>query len=184
MVRSLTFFSMRAYAALALGLILFSPKTVLAGAPDRISGLDANGKSVVLNEPGHYTLVLYTNADLEDESRKATLALDPYRGKSNFTFVRVVDLRGGVPPGMRSIVRDHIRGEETKETARLKKAGIDGNPGPIIPDFSGATLNPLGWTSIYDHLSLVIYGPSGNEVKRIANISSPKQVTGAVDSIL
>ncbi len=175
---------MRAYAVLALGLILLSPKVALAAASAPITGLDANGKSVTINQPGHYTLVLYTNADLEDDSRKMTLALDPYRGNSNFTFVRVVDLRGGVPPGMRSIVREHIRGEETKEAARLKKAGIVGNPAPIIPDFSGSTLNALGWDSLYEHVCLVIYDPQGKEIKRIPTVTSTKQVTGAISSVL
>ena len=46
---------------------------------------------------GHYTVVMYTNPDLEDASRKMSLALDPYRSRSDFTFVRVVDLRGDVP---------------------------------------------------------------------------------------
>ena len=181
MVRFFIISPMRAYAVLALSLILLTPK-VLAAAP--ISGQDANGKSVTVNGTGHYTLVLYTNPDLEDDSRKTSLALDSYRGNSNFAFIRVVDLRGDVPPGMRSIVRVHIRDEETKETARLKKAGLEGNPAPIIPDFSGSTLNALGWSSTYDHLCLVIYDPHGKEVKRIANVGSAKQVTGAVDSIL
>jgi len=167
---------------LALSLVLLAPRAH-AGSP-AISGQDANGKSVTVNGTGHYTLVLYTNPDLEDDSRKTTLALDSYRGNSNFAFVRVVDLRGDVPPGMRSIVRGHIRDEETKETARLKKAGVSGNPAPIIPDFSGSTLNALGWSSTYDHLCIVIYDPSGKEIKRVANVSSAKQVTGAVASIL
>jgi len=156
----------------------------LAAASASVTGLDANGKSVTINASGHYTLVLYTNPDLEDDSRKMTLALDPYRGNANFTFVRVVDLRGGVPPGMRSIVREHIRGEETKEAARLKKAGITGNPAPIIPDFSGSTLNALGWDSLYDHVCLVIYDPQGKEVKRLSNVNSTKQVTGAISGLL
>ncbi len=184
MLRLYSFCALRATALLVLSLFVLSSKTVLASAPVKISGQDANGKSVTVNGNGTYTLVLYTNPDLEDDSRKMTLALDPYRGNSNFTFVRVVDLRGGVPPGMRSIVRVHIRDEEVKETARLKKAGVSGNPAPIIPDFSGSTLNALGWDSIYDHLCLVIYDPQGKEVKRVANVSSAKQVTGAVDSIL
>jgi len=184
MVRSFTISILRACAVLALSIILLSPRAAWAGSQAKISGLDANGKTVTINGTGHYTLVLYTNADLESESRKATLALDPYRGRSNFSFVRVVDLRGGVPPGMHSIVRVHIRDEEAQETARLKKAGVSGNPAPIIPDFSGSTLNALGWDSIYDHLCLVIYDPAGKEVKRVANVSSAKQVAGAVDSIL
>jgi len=184
MLRSFSFSILRTCAVLAFSILLLSPKAALAAPSAKISGQDANGKIITVNSTGHYTLVLYTNPDLEDDSRKMSLALDPYRGNPNFEFIRVVDLRGGVPPGMRSIVREHIRGEETKEAARLKKAGQDGNPGPIIPDFSGSTLNALGWDNIYDHLCLVIYDPQGKEVKRVANVSTTKQVTGAVDSIL
>lgn len=155
------------------------------GSGGPISGQDANGKSVTVNQSGHYTLVLYTNPDLEDESRKLTLALDPYRSRNDFSFVRVVDLRGGVPPGMRSIVRGHIRDEEAKEENRLKKAGVtpSGVQAPIIPDFSGSTLNALGWNSIYDYLCVVIYDPSGKEIKRMTKVDT-KQVKGAMDSIL
>src|SRR5271155_790858 len=70
-----------------------------------ISGQDVNGHAVAVNGKGHYTVVMYTNPDLEDASRKMTLALDPYRSRSDFALVRVVDLRGNVPPEMRSIVR-------------------------------------------------------------------------------
>ncbi len=73
-----------------------------------IRGEDVNGKPVAVNGTGHCTLVMYTNPDLEDTSRKMTLALDSYRSRSDFTLVRVVDLRGGVPPEMRGIVRVQI----------------------------------------------------------------------------
>ncbi len=113
---------------------------------------------MAVNGKGHYTVVMYTNPDLEDASRKITLALDPYRSRSNFTFVRVVDLRGEVPPQMRSMVRGDIRKEQAKETARLKKAGVSAsNEAPIIADFSGSTLNALGWSSVYDQVHLVVY---------------------------
>ncbi len=173
-----------AHALMVLSLLALLPGVVHAASAGKITGQDANGKTITVNEPGHYTLVLYTNPDLEEDSRKMSQALDHYRGNSNFCFIRVVDLRGGVPPGMRSIVRGHIRDEETKETARLKKVGIDANPAPIIPDFSGSTLNPLGWTSIYDHVCVVIYDSKGNEIKRLPSVSDPKQVTKTVDSIL
>ncbi len=167
-------------------LMILCPALVRAGTGVNISGQDANGKSVTVNATGHYTVVMYTNPDLEDDSRKMTLALDPYRGRRDFTLVRVVDLRGGVPPGMRSIVRVHIREEEAKEKARLEKAGVpaSSNAAPIIPDFSGSTLNALGWDSIYDQVHLVIYDPSGKEIKRLASVTDPKQLTEAVDSVL
>jgi hypothetical protein len=151
-----------------------------------ISGDDVNGHTIAVNAPGHYTLVMYTNPDLEDTSRKVTLALDSYRSRHDFALVRVVDLRGGVPPDMRGIVRVQIRKEQAKEVARLKKAGVpaSANPAPIIPDFSGSTLDALGWDSTYDQVHVVVYDEKGHEIKRLANVSDPKQVTKVVESIL
>ncbi len=164
---------------------------VLAGtsvlrASDPISGFDVDGRSVSLNAKGHYTVVMYTNPDLEDESRAMTLALDPYRSRSDVDFVRVVDLRGDVPPSMRSMVRSQIRKEQAKECARLKKAGVDAPVGsaPIIPDFSGSTLNALGWDSVYDQVHLVVYDPHGHEIKRLESVTDAKQMTRVVYSIL
>ena len=157
-----------------------------AGSQTPISGQDVNGHAVTVNGKGHYTVVMYTNPDLEDASRKMTLALDAYRSRPNFTLVRVVDLRGGVPPEMRSIVRVQIREEETKENARLKKAGFlpPDNQAPIIPDFSGSTLNALGWDSVYDEVHLVVYDTHGNEIKRMASVTDARQMTKMVDGIL
>jgi hypothetical protein len=158
----------------------------LVHAADPICGWDVDGRTVPINAKGHYTVVMYTNPDLEDESRAMTLALDPYRSRSDIDFVRVVDLRGDVPPSMRTMVRNQIRKEQAKESARLKKAGISASASaaPILPDFSGSTLNALGWDSTYDEVHLVIYDPHGKEIKRLASVTDAKQVTRAVDSIL
>jgi hypothetical protein len=156
-----------------------------AGTSPSISSQDVNGLPVTVNAKGHYTVVMYTNPDLEDASRKMTMALDPYRSRSDFSFVRVVDLRGDVPPSMRSMVRGDIRKEQVKEAIRLKKAGVSsGNESPIIPDFSGSTLNALGWDSVYDEVHLVIYDTHGNEIKRLASVTDAKQMTKLVDDIL
>ena len=175
--------SSRLGAAVLLAVLACAP---VLRAADPINGFDVDGRSVSLNAKGHYTVVMYTNPDLEDESRAMTLALDPYRSRSDVDFVRVVDLRGDVPPSMRSMVRSQIRKEQAKECARLKKAGVDAPAGsaPIIPDFSGSTLNALGWDSTYDAVHLVIYDQHGHEVKRLASVTDAKQVTKAVDSIL
>jgi hypothetical protein len=174
--------------ALILPIVMaWSPGMARAGtaAPASISGQDVNGHAVALNGKGHFTVVMYTNPDLEDTSRKMTLALDPYRSRSDFTLVRVVDLRGNVPPQMRGIVRVDIRKEEAKENARLKKAGVSSsNAAPIIPDFSGSTLDALGWDSVYDQVHLVVYDTHGHEIKRLENVTDAKQMTKVVDSIL
>src|SRR5476651_2513113 len=174
--------------ALALLILMaWAPGVARAGGATQvsISGQDVNGRAVALNGKGHYTVVMYTNPDLEDASRKMTVALDPYRSRSNFTLVRVVDLRGDVPPGMRSMVRVDIRKEEAKESARLKKAGVvASNEAPIIPDFSGSTLNALGWDSVYDQVHLVVYDTHGHEIKRLESVTDARQMTRMVDGIL
>ncbi|MCE0498451.1 MAG: hypothetical protein LV481_10955 [Methylacidiphilales bacterium] len=167
--------------------MLLSPALLHATSAVPINAEDVNGHSVAVNGKGHYTVVMYTNPDLEDESRAVTLALDPYRSRSDFALVRVVDLRGDVPLDMRGIVRVQIRKEQAKEATRLKKAGVDvssSNQAPIIPDFSGSTLNALGWNSVYDQVHVVVYDPSGHEIKRMEKVSSGAQVTKVVDSIL
>jgi hypothetical protein len=155
-------------------------------AADPISGWDVDGRPVSINAKGHFTVVMYTNPDLEDESRAMTLALDQFRSRSDLDFVRVVDLRGDVPPSMRSIVRDHIRKEQVKESARLRKAGVDAPAGsaPIIPDFSGSTLDALGWDSTYDAVHLVVYDRHGKEIKRLESVTDAKQMTKVVESLL
>jgi hypothetical protein len=174
---------------IAVAAVFALATTFAAAAPaasGSIQGKDANGRQVTVNGTGHYTFVLYTNPDLEDSSRQVTVAMDPFRGRSDFSFVRIVDLRGGVPAGMRSIVNAQIRQEQVKEDLRLKKAGVDAidSHAPIIPDFNGSTLDALGWSSIYDQLHLVVYDRDGREVKRLENVDDPKQVTKVVESIL
>ena len=177
--------SCTARAGLFLLLATFAP--LISRAAPAIHGQDVNGRPVDLNGSGHYTVVLYTNPDLEDASRAMTLALDPYRSRSDFALIRVVDLRGDVPSSMRGIVRGQIRKEMVKEDKRLKtQRGIaDASArAPIIPDFSGSTLNALGWSSVYTQVHLVVYDEHGHEIKRIADVSDPKQLTKVVGGIL
>ena len=183
--------SLRSYALVLPLLVAAMPALMQASSPTpapastNISGQDADGHAVQVNGKGHVTLVMYTNPDLEDESRKMSLALDPYRSRSDFNFVRVVDLRGDVPPNMRSMVRTQIRKEIARESERLKKAGVSGaTPSPIIPDFSGSTLNALGWDSTYEKVRLVVYDAHGHELKRFQDVTDAKQMAKVVESVL
>lgn len=168
-----------------LGLLLALPGMVKAENHASIRAQDVNGKPVAVNAPGRYTIVMYTNPDLEEASRKVTRVLDTYRSRSHFAFVCVVDLRGGVPPPMRSIVKTEIRKEQAREDTRLRKAGVaSGDQAPIIPDFDGTTLEALGWDSVYDQVHMVVYDTHGHEIKRLQNASDPRQVAKVVDSIM
>jgi hypothetical protein len=174
-------------AGLAALFLAWTPLAGRADAPAPISGQDVDGHAVAVNGHGHYTVVMYTNPDLEDESRQATLALDPYRARPDFALIRVVDLRGDVPPQMRGIVRSQIRKEMVRENKRLKdERGIANASAraPIIPDFSGSTLDALGWSSTYSQVHLVVYDQHGKEIKRLADASDPKLVARTLDEIL
>lgn len=151
---------------------------------------DVDNHSVALNVPGQYSLVMYTNPDLEDTSRQITSALDDFRGRRDFHFVRVVDLRGGLPPAARLVVQAQIDSEIDKENDRLKpiyaKGGVSPvtrSLAPIIPDYSGTTLDKLGWKETYDQVHLVIYDKAGQEVKRLDTADADK-VTQLMQSLL
>jgi hypothetical protein len=175
-------------AGLSLACLAAStPVLATSESSKAIRGNDVNGYAVSVNGTGHYTVVMYTNPDLEDDSRAMTLALDSFRSRSDFAFIRVVDLRGDVPPGMRGMVRGQIRKEMVREDKRLKEQrGIAhaSAHAPIIPDFSGSTLDALGWDSVYSQIHLVVYDPHGKEIKRLADVSDPKQLTRMVGAIL
>ena len=68
---------LRSCAFLVPVLLAGAPQMARAGSSSQvaISGQDADGHAVAVNGKGHYTVVMYTNPDLEDESRKMTLAL-------------------------------------------------------------------------------------------------------------
>ncbi len=171
----------------AAGFLALSSFAGRAAAPEPIQGQDVDGHAVAVNGKGHYTVVMYTNPDLEDESRAMTLVMDPYRSRSDFSLIRVVDLRGDVPPQMRGMVRGQIRKEMARENKRLKdQRGIANASAraPIIPDFSGSTLSALGWDSTYSQVHLVVYDEHGKEIKRLADVSDPKQVARTLDAIL
>jgi hypothetical protein len=176
-----------AQAGLAAGFLALASLAGHAAASEPIQGQDVDGHAVAVNGKGHYTVVMYTNPDLEDESRAMTLAMDPYRSRSDFALIRVVDLRGDVPPQMRGVVRGQIRKEMARENKRLKdQRGIANASAraPIIPDFSGSTLSALGWDSTYSQVHLVVYDEHGKEIKRLADVSDPKLVAKTLDAIL
>ena len=86
--------------------------------------------------PGHYTLVMYTNPDLEDDSRKVTVALDSYR--SRFLILNLCGwsiCAAGFPRRCGRWCAGKSARSRCNEGLRLKKAGVAG--GDKAPNHSG-----------------------------------------------
>jgi hypothetical protein len=153
--------------------------------------VDVDGRAVRLNSPGKITLLMYTNPDLEDETRTIVKALDPFRTKSDFGFVRVVDLSGGVPLEVRTIVRMQIREQQDKENVRLaplyKEVGITSlnrSMSPIVPDFSGDVIKSLRLEPGASHVQAIIFDRSGHEIKRFDDVSDSSTLPAALSSLI
>ena len=134
---------------------------------------DATGRAVEVNPKGAVSLVIYTNADLEEETRALNRQLDPLKGSENFRIIRVVDLRGEVPAAARRVVEKQIQKEDEAEAKRAekfyKKKNNHRNPRSdmaTVPDYSGGALRKLNWNKWSDDIQIVVYNRSGKEVKR------------------
>lgn len=180
---------MKALSLLSHGSLL-AVFAVLVGSPAAAAdwqGVD--GKTVTIDPPKGVSLVVYTNGDLEKETRTLTKSLDNLRPRSDFQLVRIIDLRGDVAPAVRNVVSKKIRRELGKETARLKPvyeaAGNKGDPANdmnTIADFSGSTLRRVGWDHYSENLQAIVY-KNGKEVKRFSG-ASPDEIVSYVKSQL
>lgn len=174
---------------------MISSRILLAGAllvTAAATGLTAewrgvDGKTVSIDPAQGVSLVVYTNGDLEKETRELTRSVDNLRPRKDFQLVRIIDLRGDVIPAVRNVVTKKIRRELGKEGARLKpiyeSAGSKINPNDemnTIVDFSGSTLRRLGWDNYSTKLQAIVY-KNGKEVKRFSG-ATPAEISSYVKS--
>lgn len=134
---------------------------------------DVDNKAVTLNPSQGVSLVVYTNGDLEKDTRELSKSLDSLRGQPGFQLVRVIDLRGEVVPAVRNLVLKKIRQELDKEAARLKPVyesqGRKGDPRSdmnAIADFGGGPLRKLHWPGYSDKKLRAVVYKNGVEAKR------------------
>jgi hypothetical protein len=159
--------------------------------PASLTVVDVDGRQRILHPTGQVSVVMYTNGDLEQQSRDVSRALDPLRGRSDFRFIRIVDLRGEVAPIARRLVEKQIRKELDKEAVRIKplysKKGNSADPRldmPTVADFNGNVLGKLGWENHYDDIHLVVFNKKGLEIKRFDKIADPIEVNTYLKTIL
>ncbi len=153
--------------------------TALPGwaAPDKITAVDADDHSVVLNEPGRITVILSSGEDTQDQTRAASKSLDEFKGRSNFRLIVVTDLRDSLAGLVPSYVKKRMRQDLDKEAVRIvpfyRANGSTRNPRSdlcAVADYTGAVCVPLGQPKPRDTLWVVIFGRDGHIQKRWNNL--------------
>lgn len=175
-----------------LALFLASAVLPLAAAEDTapISVQDVDGQWRTLPPKGRLTVVMYTNADLEQESKALSKTLDPYRGTQDFMFYQIVDLRGEIPGIARRMAEKQIRKELDIEAARTKpfyvKNGSKTDPRSTlatIVDYGGSSLKQFNWSDRVEMVRFVIYNANGVPIRRIDNTQDVQSVASYFKSL-
>jgi len=157
----------------------------------RFKAIDADNHTIMLNRPGSITLLLGTNEDSQDAARDAGKAVYPFRGRSDFQLIVVVDLRDSLATWVPSIVTVKMRSSLDQEAIELKpyylKNGNKSNPRIstyVVPDFSGTVCPQLGWVKTSDHLRGILFGVDGREVERWDKIDDMTKLQSEVDDAI
>ena len=153
----------------------------------RLKALDADNHNILLNRPGSITLLIGTGEDSQEGAREAGKAVYPFRGRSDFQLIVVVDLRDSLATWVPSIVTAKMRASLDREAIELKpyylKNGNKSNPRTstyVIPDFSGTVCPQLGWTKTSDKLRGILFGVDGREIQRWDKIDDMASLQSAV----
>jgi hypothetical protein len=96
---------------------------------------DVDGKIVVLNKPGRVTVVLYCTEETQEQTRLNGTALDAFKGRADFRYVVLLDLRDSLASLAKGYVKRRVQSDLDVEAKRLKsfykKNGNDGDPRKI-----------------------------------------------------
>ena len=151
----------------------------LPPAARKVRAVDADNHSVVLNPPGHITLIVGTNQDSQDAARAAGKAVYPFQGRPDFGLIVVVDLRHTIASWVPSMVISRMRVSLDQEAFELKpyylKNGNHNNPRSslhVVPDFKGTICPQLSWKEGDDKLRIIIFGVDGHELERLDDLEA------------
>jgi hypothetical protein len=187
------YFGFTLCSAIAVALIFTGhPSTSLAAAVETpMEAHDVDGNARILPPKGRLTIVMYTNADLEQESKALSKLLDPYRGAKDFLFVQIVDLRGEIPAIARRMAEKQIRDELDIEATRVKpfyvKNGSSANPRTnlsTIVDYGGSALSRFDWNERVEKVRFAIYSADGRLLQRIDDTQNLPAVSEKFRSLL
>ena len=152
-----------------------------AEAPNvrKFHATDADGHNVLLNPPGHITLIVGTNEDSQDAARAAGRAVYPFQGRPDFGLIVVVDLRHSIASWVPSMVISRMKVSLDQEAFEQKpyflKNGNHNNPrgySHVIPDFTGTICPQLEWKEHDEKLRIIIFGVDGRILESLDNLDA------------
>ncbi len=127
-----------------------------------------DGVTLNLADPTWATVVIYSNQQVQRQTRAAGSIFDPLQGKPRFRQVIIVDLRGSMAnwaPGftIRTIQRD-LDQEASRVEPFFKANGNPDNPRNslyVVADFTGKTCEALGWVHPLRQEQILFYPRRG-----------------------
>lgn len=172
----------------ALFIVLF---TAHLGAVETITAVDADEIKRELNKPGWVSVIIYSNEALQDWTREAGKALDPFQGMKDFRAMVVVDLRNSLALlakgyTQRRMQRD-LDAEAERVTPYYRKNGNPGDPREgmmAIADFHGETCEALGWEKKTRDQRIIVFNRKGEVARSWESIEDFKELQAAVRSQL
>lgn len=174
----------------ALWMVLWCCVPVCAGAAE-IRAVDADGKERVLNAANQVTLVLYTNAALQEKTREAARAVDVLQGRPGFRVIVVADMRGTLALMAKGYTQRRMQRDLDAEAQRVepwyRKNGNRESPRPhvsAVADFKGEVCEKLGWEKSPAKLHAVLFGRNGREVKRWEDLKNYTELLTAAEGVL
>jgi len=183
---------MKLFIWLAVALFLAACEGIFA---DPISATDVDDRTITLNEPGQVTVVIYSNQDLQERTRKAGASVYPLQGKKGWRLIITIDLRNSFAWLAKGYSKRRVRANLDAEAKIIRpyyqENGNPNDPRPALiafEDFDGKLCHALGFEASDKKLAVVIFNAKGEVARRwkdLTDISElPRELTGLLPAAI
>lgn len=152
---------------------------------------DVDGKTIVLNKADRVTVVLYCTESTQEQTRRYGGALDPFKGRSDFRYVVLLDLRGSFAALAKGYVRRRIQTDLDEEAKRLRpfyrKNGNASDPRKdlsVVTDYDGSAMRLVGWKDRSKTARILVFNKAGKPWKEWEALKDDKLLSKAVQQAL
>ena len=143
-----------------------------------IVATDVDDRTITLNEPGKVTVVIYSNEDVQEKTRKAGAALYPFAGKEGWRLIISIDLRSSLAFMAKGYSKRRIQANLDDEAKIIRpyytKNGNPNDPRPALiafADFDGKLSRALEFEESDKKLPVVIFNAKGEIHRRWKNLT-------------